>query len=65
MKTTALAAALFVAALGVAPFAAAQQTPIHLTGSNQPALQNTPYPGTLKIHVDARPWVNGGSSSST
>ena len=58
MKTTALAAApliaLVVAALGVAPFAAAQQTPIHLTGSNQPAPQNTAYPyGTLKIHVDA------------
>ncbi|HJR15107.1 MAG TPA: peptidase M61 [Rhodanobacteraceae bacterium] len=57
MKTTALAAApliaLAFAALGVAPFAAAQQAPIHLTGSNQPAPQNTPYPGTLKIHVDA------------
>jgi predicted metalloprotease with PDZ domain len=53
MKTTALASALLVAALGVSPFAAAQQTPVHLAGSNQPAPQDKPYPGTLKIHVDA------------
>jgi predicted metalloprotease with PDZ domain len=54
MKTKALASALLVAALGVAPFAAARQTPsIHLTGSNQPAPEDAPYPGALKIHVDA------------
>lgn len=54
MKTTVLASALCIALLGVAPFATAQQqAAIHLTGSNQPVPQNTPYPGTLKIHVDA------------
>lgn len=52
MKTTVLAAALGIALLGIAPFAAAQQT-IHLTGSNQPVPQDIAYPGTLKIHVDA------------
>ena len=57
MKTPTLAAAplfaIAVAAFGVAPFAAAQQASIPLTGSNQPPPQDIDYPGTLKIHVDA------------
>lgn len=54
MKTTVLASALFIAAFGIAPLASAQQTPIHLTGSNQPPPQDIAYPyGTLKIDVDA------------
>lgn len=54
MKTAALASALLVAALGAAPFAYAAQTPVHLTGSNQPLPKDIAYPyGTLKIHVDA------------
>ncbi|HEX5353748.1 MAG TPA: peptidase M61, partial [Rhodanobacteraceae bacterium] len=56
MKRTALASALFVAALGAAPFVVAHADTARVlhTGDNQPAPQDMAYPyGTLKIHVDA------------
>jgi predicted metalloprotease with PDZ domain len=59
VKSTALASALFIAALGMAPPIAAQAgtlqlNPVLHVGGNLPVPQNVDYPyGALKIHVDA------------
>ncbi|EIM00741.1 MULTISPECIES: M61 family metallopeptidase [Rhodanobacter] len=60
MKTTVLAAALLVATFGLAPLVA-QASPSDTAtvpqdqsrSDNVPPPQNIPYPGTMKVHVDA------------